>query len=313
MAKSPPADILSWENLIYVADFLERSGERQFRLLGGEPTLHPHFNAFVLYLLERRFDVSVFTSGVMSDSTLEEMGELADGLPPERLTFVCNLNDPRTTPTPLAETEAVRRFLRVMGQRVISGFNMYRPDFDLSFLFSLINEFGLRRTIRLGVAHPIVGTRNQHIPLAAMDEVIARLFSFAPLFERLRVKPGLDCGFPICRFTDAQLAWLYRYTGGKSEFSCGPVIDIGPDLSLWPCFPLSSFHKRSLFEFNSLREVVDHYNDVHDKVRIETGGIYEACDTCWFREDGLCRGGCLAHIVARFQGEEPVRMKEVYL
>jgi radical SAM protein with 4Fe4S-binding SPASM domain len=313
MSESSPSDTLSWENLIYLADFFERSGERAFRLLGGEPTLHPEFIGFVLYLLERRFDVTVFTSGIMKEPLLHQMTEVFSGLPPERLGFVCNLNDPEKTRTPPEEVEAVRRFLRALGHRVDPGFNIYRTDFDLSFLVQLINEFGLRRTIRLGVAHPIVGKKNSFVSLETLDQVISRLFSFTPLFERMRIKPGLDCGFPLCRFHDSQLAWLYRFTGGKSDFGCGPVVDIGPDLSVWPCFPLSSFHRRSLFEFDTLRDILDFYLDLHRKVRVETGGIYEACDTCWLREDGICHGGCLAHAVDSFQGEEPVRMRDVYL
>jgi radical SAM protein with 4Fe4S-binding SPASM domain len=241
------------------------------------------------------------------------MEQLFSGLPPERLTFICNLNDPAKTKSSLAEQESVRRFLFAMGHRVIPGFNIYRTDFDLTFLFQLINEFGLRRHIRIGMAHPIVGKKNRFISLQSFGEVISRLFSFAPIFERMRVKPGLDCGLPICQFSDEQLAWLYRYTGGKSEFGCGPVIDIGPDMMVWPCFPLSSFHKRSVFEFNSLQEIVGFYSGIHEKIRVETGGIYEACDLCWFREDGICRGGCVGHSVSKFQEEEPVRMKEMYL
>ena len=41
MSESSPDDVLSWENLIYLADFLEASDEHNFRILGGEPTLHP--------------------------------------------------------------------------------------------------------------------------------------------------------------------------------------------------------------------------------------------------------------------------------
>jgi hypothetical protein len=312
MAESSPDDILSWENLIYVADFFQASGEQQFRLLGGEPTLHPDFNAMVLYLLERQFVLTIFTSGVVADPVLDEMVEILGGVAPDRLSFVCNLNDPEKTKTPLSELEAIRRFLRAMGERVVPGFNIYRTDFSLDFLFPLINEFGLQRRVRLGMAHPIAGKKNLFIRLGQIDEVIERLFSHAPLFERFRVKPGLDCGFPICRFTDAQLAWLYRHTGGRSDFGCGPVADIGPDMTVWPCFPLSSFHKRSLFEFNNLREVMDYYGHVHGSVRVEIGGIYDECDLCQQREDRICMGGCLAHLLSRFEGEPAVRMPEMY-
>lgn len=313
MSESSPKDVLTWENLIYLADFLEASGERRFSILGGEPTLHPDFTDMVAYLLERKFEVKVFTSGIMADRVLEESAMVFSAAHPEQLSFICNLNDPQKTPTPLAEVESAKRFLRVFGDRVVPGFNIYRTDFELDFLFRSINEYGLKRTIRIGLTHPIPGKKNRFISLADMDTIIARLFTYAPLFERLRIKPGLDCGFPLCRFSDEQLAWLYRHTGGKYDFGCGPVIDIGPDLSVWSCFPLSSFQKKSVFDFNSLQEIHEFYQRFHAIVRTEAGGIFEECDACVMREDQHCRGGCVAHSLSRFQDEAPVRFREVYV
>jgi molybdenum cofactor biosynthesis enzyme MoaA len=94
MSESSPEDVLSWENLVYLADFFQAAGERQFRLLGGEPALHPDFNDMLLYLLERDFNLTIFTSGVMAETVLKEAVALFGNLPHERLAFVCNLNDP---------------------------------------------------------------------------------------------------------------------------------------------------------------------------------------------------------------------------
>jgi radical SAM protein with 4Fe4S-binding SPASM domain len=315
MAESSPDDVLSWENLIYLADLLLQAGERSFRILGGEPTLHPDFNNMVLYLLERGFDVQVYSNGIMSEQILREAESLFAALELHRLSFVCNVNDPVLTATPLAETEAVGRFLSVFGNRTTPGFNIYRTDFTLDFIFDLINRYGTVRKIRMGVAHPIVGRRNKFIQIEDLDKVIDRLFSHIPQFERFRVNPILDCGFPLCRFSDEQLAWMYRYTGGTTEnrFLCGPVVDIGPDMTVWPCFPLSSMQRRSVFEFNNLHEINSFYQSLHEKVKHEGAGIYDECDICVHREQRTCYGGCLAHNISKYQEEEPVRMEEVYL
>jgi MoaA/NifB/PqqE/SkfB family radical SAM enzyme len=312
MSDSVPDDILSWENLIYIVDFLKASGEKRVGILGGEPTLHPDFNAMLLYILERGMDATVFTCGIMADEKLEEAVSLFRNLPPERCTFVVNLNNPAQINTPLAEIESIKRFLAAFGGMVVPGFNICRTDFDLSFIFSYINEYGLHRQMRLGVAHPIPGKKNQFIQIGDMGKVVERLFSFAPLFEAMRVMPGLDCGFPMCRFTSDQLGWFYRLTGARNDFGCGPVIDIGPDLKLWSCFPLSAFHKRSLFDFDSLRGIIEFYSRLHDKIRVEQAGIFLDCDGCRQREEGICKGGCLAHGLSRFGEESPVRMKEIY-
>lgn len=312
MSDTSPDDVLSWDDLIFLADLLEKSGEKRFGILGGEPTLHPQFNDYMLYLLDRGFHVNVFTNGIMSERKLSEAGRLFRDIPPDRLGFTCNLNDPESTAAPMAELEAVKRFLFVFGEKVVPGVNIYRKEFSLEYIFRYINEFGLQRQLRVGIAHPIVGKKNAFVKRSDIREAIARLFSYRDMFERFRVKPGLDCGFPLCLFEDDELAWLYRVTGGHSEFGCGPVIDVGPDMKVWSCFPLSAHNSRSLYEFNSLAEVHNFYKRIHKSIRTEVGGVFEECDNCVHRYDGVCGGGCLAHSLSRFLNEAPIRMEEVY-
>ena len=310
MAKSLSDNVLSWDDLIYLADFIEISGEHHISLLGGEPTLHPDFVNFVLYLLERKISITVFTSGIISEVTLNEMSSTLKGFPEERLHFVCNLNDPDLSPP--GEGERIRPFLEEFGDQTVPGFNIYHLNFKLDFLFQYINQYGLARHIRLGLAHPIPGTENEFVSIQDIRKVIERLFSYAPHFQCFRIAPGLDCGFPMCAFTDEQLGMLYRLTGGDIRFGCNPAFDIGPDMTVWCCFPMSSYHKKSVFEFDSIKEIVDFYQVRLENIRIEAGGIYEACDDCRYREEHRCAGGCVAHLLSAFRSEERVRYEEVY-
>ena len=310
MARSLSDDILSWDDLIYLADFIEISGEHHISLLGGEPTLHPDFINFVLYLLERRIFITVFTSGIISEPMLKEMVSSLKGIPNDRLHFVCNLNEPDLSPP--GEFEQIRHFLEAFGTVTVSGFNIYHPNFNLEFLFQYINQYGLDRHIRLGLAHPIPGEKNEFLSIQDIKKAIERLFSYAPLFRRFRIAPFLDCGFPMCAFSDEQLGMLYRLTGGDIRFGCSPAFDIGPDMTVWCCFPMSSYHKKSIFEFDSIKEIVNFYQARLNNIRIEAGGIYEVCDDCHYREEDKCAGGCVAHLICAFRNEERVRLEEIY-
>ena len=310
VSESPSKDLMSWENLVYLADFVWASGQRNLSLLGGEPTLHPDFVDFVLYLIERNFHVTVFSCGVMSDAKLEELETHLNSKSAERLTIVCNINDPEQTPAPPKETESVLRFLSVMGPRTIAGFNIYRLDFRLEFLIDLINRYGMKRELRLGISHPIPGVDNAYIAPEKISRVIGRLFSYRHLLTRFRIRPGLDCGFPLCKLSDEQLGWLRRLAG-KVRFGCGPAIDIKPDMNVYSCFPLSGFYRRSIFEFNSMKEVVDHFKDLHQTVRNEMAGLYEECDGCVHRVEGSCAGGGVCQVLNRLTGEAPVRVPEI--
>ena len=303
---------LSWENLIYLADFFETAGEMKIQLLGGEPTLHPDFIDMVIYLLERKFDITVFTSGIMKNRILSEMASVFANVPLSRLTFNCNLNDPEQTPASLSEQESVRAFLSQFGYRTTPGFNIYRTDFKLDFIFRLISEFGMFRMIRLGITHPVPGKKNSFIAPDDVGAIYGTICAYEPLLDRLRIRLRFDCGFPLCELSPTQLGTLYRLVNGTFHFSCVPIIDIGPDMDVWSCFPLSSYQRKSIFDFDSMNAVRNHFHKLHEIIRVEVAGIYEKCDSCVWRGERLCSGGCLGHSLNRFGLEFPLRMQEVY-
>ncbi|MEN6464617.1 MAG: radical SAM protein [Syntrophaceae bacterium] len=305
MAGSPSDNLMSWENMIYVADFLAASGQARVSLLGGEPTIHPQCVDFILYLLKRGFRVTVFTNGVLSPARLNEFEKYLTNTGTRELSFVCNLNDPVQTPAPQAELKKIERFLTVMGPWVSPGFNIYRLDFTLDFLFDAINRYGMQRHMRIGMTHPVPGRQGGFIHPDDMREVIERLYSYRPLFDSLRVSPGLDCGFPICKFTDEELGWLHRFKR-PVEFRCAPAVDVSPDMSVYHCFPLSTHKRRSLFEFDSLKELNDHFLNLRDEIKAEAAGIFDECDGCKYQEEGVCGGGGLCQVLNRLIGEAPL-------
>jgi radical SAM protein with 4Fe4S-binding SPASM domain len=287
---------ISWDNLLYVADFLQAGGERSVSLLGGEPSLHPHFVDFILFLVERGFHVNVFTSAIMSGGRLDEMAGCLNEIDPERLSFVVNLNQPGFDPPP--QRESIDRFLSLFGAHSCIGVNIYKVGLPLDYVFRSILRFGLKRHLRIGLAHPIAGENNVHVPVDRLRETVGGLMEYLPAFERMRVVPGFDCGMPLCLFTDEQLARLFKLTNGSSRFGCGPAIDIGPDMTVWPCFPFSQLGRRSIFDFKDFAELRNHFEKEHDALRIEASGILVQCDTCRHRLAGVCQGGCRAHFAA---------------
>lgn len=310
MADADTDSILSWENLIYITDFLHSSGVRNVSLLGGEPSIHPECVDFILYLVERGFNLTFFTNGMLSPSRLEEFKTYLADVPPERLSFVCNLNDPVQTPATQDETGRIERFLSVMGPWVTPGFNIYRLDFSLEFLFDYISRFGMKRHLRLGIAHPVPGKKSTYIRPHDMRKVIKRLYSFRHLFETFRVSPGLDCGFQICRFTDEELGWLHRFPG-TVHFRCGPAVDIAPDMSVYHCFPLCNYQRKSLFEFDSMRQLEEHFARLRDQIKVEIQGIFNECDGCNYQEEHTCSGGGLCQVLNLLIQEAPVRIGEI--
>jgi len=301
MSENAPDDTLTWENLMYIVDFFDASNEKHFSLLGGEPFLHPNFIDIVLYLRERKFRTNVFTSGVMSNKMFEEAIKEFAPITPNQLSFVVNVNDPKKTS--FSELETVKRFLRAFGHFSSLSFNVYREDFDMDFLVQYINEYGLKRHIRLGLAHPIPGVKNSHIKPDGMRDMAKNLMSFIPKLNANKISVGFDCGMPMCLFTDEEMGILYKHAGGQLKFTCGPAVDVGPDMSVWTCFPLSNYKKTTLFDFDNVQQIRRYYSKMMNAGKSEIHGIFEACDDCEWRTEKLCSGGCYAHSVSKFHNE----------
>ena len=307
MNEGDAGDIIKWEDLVYLADLFIGGGCREMRFLGGEPTLHPQFADFLAYSLKRGFSVTVFSSGIMSDKIKDGLRQVYRTIPEaaKNVSFLCNLNDPELSPA--SETRRVEEFLEEFGAWVMPGFNIYRKDFSLDFLFRYINRYGLRRSIRLGLTHPILRENNSYIAIPDMPGIVDRLLGYMPLFNQYDVAPGLDCGFPMCLFSDEQLGQLYKATKGSHRFTCGAPVDIGPDMAAWACFPLSGMHRKSVYEFDDYNAMMEYFKASSQSIRHEAGGIYEKCDGCGWRKKGLCDGGCAAHMLREIDKEGGVR------
>ncbi len=295
MTNSSVEEILKWEDLIYIADLFESSNEKHISLLGGEPSLHPNFTEFILYLLKRNFHVNVFTSGIMSEKILLKAKENLRTIDPEQLSFVCNINNPKDSLK--NEFQKVKKFLKVFNKQTSTSFNIYKSDFDLNFLIDIIKEYQLKPHIRLGLAHPIPGANNFFLKINEFKVFAKRLMSFFNNLENNEISIGLDCGFVMCIFSDTQLGKLFKLTNNRLGFSCGPAIDFGPDMSVWSCFPLSNIHKKSIYDFNSLKEIYDFYFNMNKEIRGDKIGILKKCSSCSFNKRNLCAGGCTAHLV----------------
>jgi cyclic pyranopterin phosphate synthase len=293
--KESKENMLSWENLIYITDLFETSNEKHLSLLGGEPTLHPHFIDFVLYLYERKFKVNLFTSGILSNKTLDAAKEYLLKIPEEKLSFVCNYNHPDTSTA--VETKQINRFLKTFSKYISLSFNLYQKDFDFQFLVDAILKYDLKKHIRLGLAQPIPGQKNECLTLNEIRGIAGNFRNQLDILEKHRISIGFDCGMPLCIFSNEDVGRLFKLNRGRVIFSCGPAIDIGPDMQVWACFPLANYEKRSLYDFNNVEEIKHFFATQGNNLRKERQGIFETCNTCEYLKENLCAGGCLAQLI----------------
>lgn len=174
--------------------FLGRSGFPEARFLGGEPTQHPRFRDYVTRARERGFRVVVFSGGLVPQSALEYMA----ALPADNFSVVLNAADPKGDPETLVNRQ--REVCQALGAKVRLGFNIWSPDQDPAYLFDWVNEYGSRRAIRLGIAHPIWGGTNDFFRLRG-PRVVPVFERLVAIGTRIGVDVGFDCGFTPCMFS----------------------------------------------------------------------------------------------------------------
>ncbi|GAB4338341.1 MAG: hypothetical protein Kow0089_10220 [Desulfobulbaceae bacterium] len=281
------ADIMSLENVRRIMDFLEASDEYQLRLLGGEPTTHPAFLDITREAVERGFRVQVFTNGMLPPSLTDELR----ALPEKSLSFLCNVSPQARDTT--EQKEQVRYFLKTFNRWVQLGVTLTGPALDYRYLIEAIERYDLLRRIRVGIAQPIVGpTRNSFLATDKYRETGKFIVSMARECVKKDILLGFDCGLTLCMFDEEEIGVLTKCADGFRAL-CDPIIDVGPDLDVWHCFPMAETLNTRLELFRTRRQIVDYYKKLTLPYR--QLGCMKQCVTCVYRIRGQCTGGCLAH------------------
>ena len=264
--------------------FISRIG-----FLGGEPTLHKNFNTFLDYTLSKKFGVLVFTNGMVSDPTFY-LGVIETAYKNEvtcfsHLGFCVNINE--AIYRNKDEDELQKLFFSKLGGVSSLSFNIFEERFDPLFLFDTLDEFKMVRNIRLGLSSPL-GNKNIYIKPNNYSIISDKLSKFIETAEDKHVTINLDCGFPACVFDDTTLKHILNKV--RVKFTCSPVIDVYPDLTVSYCYPMAENIKCNLLDYSTYLDLSKVWLN---KIK-EYPPIYDRCPTCDYY-NSICDGGCKAH------------------
>lgn len=263
-------------------------------LLGGEPSLHPEFVDLLLHAVDAGIRPKVFTNGMFPKKHLERLVALEPQQ--RRFTFIVNLNHPDITSA--REREAQERLFEAMPRDCQLSCNIYDSDLDLTYLVETITRFGLRRHIRIAAAQPLADRDSRFVPVERYRDLAPPLLELAAAADAEDITVGFDCGFTLCMFTEAELGKL-MVSGCRFKASCGPAIDVGTDLSVWSCFPLSTLTRGvRLGDFETMDDLAGHFGQTFK--RLFSTGALEDCVDCRHLRRRQCTGGCAAHVYRSF-------------
>jgi len=294
--------MVSLETVDWYLDFLENSNHKVFRILGGEPTLHPQLPHIVERALNRDFKIIIFTNGLWPEQIRDFFDKNTDG----RVAFVFNINEPFQQQK--WENERQKDCLKIAGNRAMIGFNIFQEQFNLLFCKELINGFSLKREIRLGLANPVVRENNVFLSNDSLKQTGRRLCHQLRDLEADDILGVFDCGFPLCMFDESDLGSLGITTTKGFTSICQVIIDVDADLNAWPCFPLSKFLNVNLRNFKSIQEIFSYYSEKLAPLR--SIGSMDECITCKFKRRGQCASGCLGRTIRSIEANGDPRLIE---
>lgn len=298
MAKNNAKAALKDENIPYVLDFIRNSGPNfELNVIGGEPFLYrqlPYLLEQVLEL-ENVSKICVFTGGIVASKVVEQISHLDS----TRVNFMFNMNEKKDYKTEREYDLVLQNFDLVLsyGFKAIFGYNIYEKEFNYKEIIELCREYGTP-ILRWTIAFPEL-VKNQFTTTLLPDEyklVSNRVADFLEEAYQHGIKAGLDCPIPKCFFNNEQMGRiaLTQPLTINSIKSCGPVIDVTPDLEVFRCYALSDLKRSKLTDFKNFQEAISFYEKNVDEL-YNIPQTFDYCSTCEFALNKTCYGGCIAH------------------
>lgn len=271
-------------------DFIDRSNIKQIRLLGGEPTIHPHFPELIDMALKKNKPIRLFSNGFIPPKVLSILTDIPKNL----LTIILNVTDFEEQSSD--DREKNIRIMKQLGLKIMLGFNIYKLNQSFEFLIFLINKYNLKRIIRLGISHPCIGTKNNYLLPKFYFQIGQKIMEFYQTVNKNDIIINFDCGFVPCMF-QKKIKNIRNIIKEQTGLKCNPVLDILPDgriISCYPLFPLDSVTLTNKITADEVKNQFESQLALYKSV-----GIYKFCSICRIKTENLCSGGCIAQKIQR--------------
>lgn len=281
---------ISLENFEKALAWFEKDSpsEKSLALVGGEPTIHPKLPQLLDQAFERGYKLTIYTNMVFSKSVQNLLSEYSS----EQITLVFNLNS-----APMALKGFLQNNLEVLSEKVELSLIIEKDLEKVFHLFDssieLIKNLGLKKRIRLKLAHPIHGGGNQYLEVSEYASMTKKLNDWLSRCTEAGIIVELGCGFVKCLFTDTELK-RWTQAGHKMFFACTPHLDINKNLTGAYCYALSPLPQEAIDKYKNPEEMAEFFRKKYRAVQGNIG-VYTDCTNCPDLKSGACTGGCLSH------------------
>lgn len=287
-------DIKDFEKLLLK---MKKSDLKTVKLMGGEPILHSQFEKIVRLSFDYFDDVVIYTNGLFSPAKVDILGPF---LPKIRFSF--NLS----TPAFISDSKKRKLILEninfLASKTAVALALTIERDTDIKKLLRpLPREILQRVDVRIGLANPIVGSKNK-MKFKEFYSIGEKIYQ---LVEQIRASGSkkeisLNCGFTRCMFSDEKYEWLKKNKVKITGWGCfgkKGSFDITTNMEAFHCFPLAEEYRLKIGEGSDLKQL----NSKILLKRIEYWQKFSLanCQTCIYYGHAIdkCPGPCIAFCV----------------
>ncbi len=253
-------------------------------LMGGEPTLHPHFEKIVQRLMEEEFKITVF-----SNLATDQAPSLADKLNLFPVRWVVNVNNPVKWSE--KQRHNIESSLALLADKACLTFNVMPDGSDDNWALDLTEKYNLEKYIKVGFLLPTYEQSNMALNDNEYATVATKVTELAIEAAKRDIRLEYECGVPTCAFTDEQLGTLWK-CGSPLSSGCCSRLDITPDGWVIYCLPLATMGKKKYYEFENYSAAKDWHEKRYAPYRAM--GRTTECAMCPLRKSDSCNAACLA-------------------
>jgi len=283
---------ISIDNLKTVIDFMKRSEMREFRMFGGEPTLHSRFEEVYETVSRSGLDITIWSNGIIPTEKTEYLSKQTN-------TTNIQINVQHPSDYTSSEYEILNHTFSKLSKLVSLGFVIYKTDFDAYFIIDLIKQYNLARDVKWSIAAPCYKNKNVSVEVQDHKKVVNRLVEHSREFREHNIHWYPDTTFMWCLFTEEQLNELYENVRFTPQNLCNPVLEVVPNLTVYRCYGTASLAnpKRKITDFKNITEAYAYFS--RKEAFLKTVGLFKECFRCDLR-GRMCGAGCLVHILRSF-------------
>lgn len=282
---------ISLEDYGRVLEFMARTPDNHIGIIGGEPTLHPHFDGILKetnrYCRECNTDSTLFTNGIELERFLPYIGDRTG------LLINCNAPEYQTTEIYQKQRKTLDHLydLNWFDRKASCGCNIHPGCKDYSYMWDIVDRYKLNH-IRCSVVSPAACYEEWRKDKEGYYNMMKPVFlQFCKDAIKHNCRLGMDCGhIPMCYFNIEERETVESICDNLYQDFCSPVIDITPDFKATACF--GAYDPVDIRDFHDIFELERYLmlKKTYPKVQANCTG---KCTTCRKHKLLQCQGGCL--------------------